>query len=57
MSGYAVARLEEIEETNDGRCPYRAVRHHLGITAFGVNTWTASGSTRPPALSSSPAPA
>ena len=41
MSEYAVARLEEIEETNDGRCPYRAVRHHLGITAFGVNTWTA----------------
>jgi tetratricopeptide (TPR) repeat protein len=41
MSGYAVARLEEIEETSDGRCPYRPVRHHFGITAFGVNAWTA----------------
>ena len=26
---------------NDGRCPWRPVRHHLGITAFGVNSWTA----------------
>jgi tetratricopeptide (TPR) repeat protein len=40
VSGYRVARLEEIEETTDGREPWRAVRHHLGITAFGVNTWT-----------------
>ena len=41
MSGYTVAHLEDIEETNDGRCPWRGVRHHLGITAFGVNSWTA----------------
>lgn len=41
MSGYRVARLEEIEEANDGRCPWRPVRHHLGISAFGVNSWTA----------------
>ena len=41
MSGYAVAQLDEIEESNDGRCPWRPVRHHLGITAFGVNAWTA----------------
>jgi hypothetical protein len=41
MSGYAVAHLDEIGETNDGRCPYRPVRHHFGITAFGVNSWTA----------------
>ena len=39
--GYAVARLEEIEELDDGRCPYRPVRHHFGITSFGVTTWTA----------------
>jgi tetratricopeptide (TPR) repeat protein len=25
---------------DDGRCPWRPVRHHLGITAFGVNAWT-----------------
>jgi tetratricopeptide (TPR) repeat protein len=41
MNGYTVAHLEEIDEASDGRCPYRAVRHHLGITAFGVNAWTA----------------
>jgi tetratricopeptide (TPR) repeat protein len=41
MSGYAVAHLDEIDELDDGRCPSRPVRHHFGITAFGVNTWTA----------------
>ena len=41
MSGYTVARLEEIEELNDGREPYRPVRHHFGITGFGINAWTA----------------
>lgn len=41
MSGYAVAHLDEIDEMDDGRCPLRPVRHHFGITAFGVNAWTA----------------
>src|SRR3989442_13283730 len=41
MSGYAVAHLDEIGELDDGRCPLRPVRHHFGITAFGVNAWTA----------------
>jgi hypothetical protein len=41
MTGYAVARLEEIDEVTDGRCPFRPVRHHFGITSFGVNAWTA----------------
>jgi tetratricopeptide (TPR) repeat protein len=41
MSGYVVAKLEEIDELDDGREPYRPVRHHLGITAFGVTAWTA----------------
>src|SRR5205085_3757751 len=41
MSDYAVAHLDEIEEVDDGRCPSRRVRHHFGITSFGVNTWTA----------------
>jgi tetratricopeptide (TPR) repeat protein len=40
MSGYAIAKLDELEEVNDGRCPFRPVRHHFGITAFGVNAWT-----------------
>jgi tetratricopeptide (TPR) repeat protein len=38
---YAVAHLDEIDEMDDGRCPWRPVRHHFGITAFGVNAWTA----------------
>lgn len=41
MTSYAVARLEEIDEIDDGRCPFRPIRHHFGITSFGVNTWTA----------------
>jgi tetratricopeptide (TPR) repeat protein len=40
MSVYAVAQLDEIEEMSDGRCPWQPVRHHFGITAFGVNVWT-----------------
>jgi tetratricopeptide (TPR) repeat protein len=41
MSSYTVAKLDEIEEVTDGRCPWRPVRHHLGIKAFGINSWTA----------------
>lgn len=40
MSEFAVARLDEIEESDDGRCPWRPVRQHFGITSFGVNAWT-----------------
>ncbi|MDQ5820094.1 MAG: hypothetical protein M3540_01460 [Actinomycetota bacterium] len=40
MAKYAVAQLDEIEELNDGREPYRPVRHHFGISAFGVTAWT-----------------
>ena len=40
MTGYVIAHVDEIEEANDGRCPWRPVRHHFGITAFGVSTWT-----------------
>ena len=41
MDGYAVAHVDEILELDDGRAPMRAVRHHFGITAFGVNAWIA----------------
>jgi hypothetical protein len=41
MTGYAVAHLDEIDEIDDGRCPWRPVRLHFGITGFGVNAWTA----------------
>jgi hypothetical protein len=41
LSGYRVTHLDQIEEMSDGRCPWRPVRHHFGITSFGVNAWTA----------------
>ena len=40
MAGYRVAYLDEIDEHVDGRCHYRPVRHHFGITAFGATVWT-----------------
>ena len=40
MSDYAFARLQDIDETSDGREPWRPVRHHFGITSFGINAWT-----------------
>jgi tetratricopeptide (TPR) repeat protein len=40
MSDYTVARIDEIGELSDGRCPFRPVRKHFGIMSFGVNTWT-----------------
>jgi tetratricopeptide (TPR) repeat protein len=41
MANFAVARLDEIDELDDGRCPFRPVRHHFGITTFGINAMTA----------------
>jgi tetratricopeptide (TPR) repeat protein len=41
MDGYAVAHVDEIGELDDGRARMRAVRHHFGITSFGVNAWVA----------------
>ena len=40
MSAYQVAHLDEIDELTDGRQPYRPVRHHFGITSFGITAWT-----------------
>jgi hypothetical protein len=40
VTDYRVVHLDEIDEISDGRRPLRPVRHHLGITAFGVNAWT-----------------
>ncbi len=39
MSRYAVARIDDIDEVSDGRSPSRPIRHHFGITSFGVNAW------------------
>ena len=47
MSDYTVAKLDEIDEITDGRCPWRPVRHHFGITSFGVNAFTGQQRRRP----------
>jgi tetratricopeptide (TPR) repeat protein len=39
---YKVAKLDEIETIDDGRCPFQPVRFHFGIESFGVNAWTAT---------------
>jgi tetratricopeptide (TPR) repeat protein len=41
MAGFAIARLDEIDEIDDGRCPFRPLRQHFGIMTFGVNAMTA----------------
>jgi hypothetical protein len=41
MSDYTVTHLDDIDEVDDGRCPFRPVRHHLQITSFGANAFTA----------------
>lgn len=41
MTGYALAHVNDIAELEDGRSPMRPVRHHFGITGFGVTAWTA----------------
>jgi tetratricopeptide (TPR) repeat protein len=40
MDSHIVAHLAEIDEIDDGREPFRPIRHHFGITAFGVTAWT-----------------
>jgi tetratricopeptide (TPR) repeat protein len=40
VAGPSVAHLHEIDEVSDGRCPWRSVRHHFGITSFGITAWT-----------------
>jgi hypothetical protein len=47
MVGYAVAHLDDIEEFSDDGCHYRPIRHHLGITAFGLTAWTAHAAGDP----------
>jgi hypothetical protein len=36
---YSSAHIDQIDELTDGREPWRPVRHHFGITSFGVNAW------------------
>jgi len=47
MKTYAIARLDEIDALPDGRYRYRPVRHHLGITSFGVTAWVGAAAGDP----------
>jgi tetratricopeptide (TPR) repeat protein len=40
MAEWRAVRLADVEEATDGRQPWRPMRHHLGISSFGLNTWT-----------------
>jgi hypothetical protein len=40
MRNYTAATLDDIDEMDDGRCPWRPVRAHFGITSFGINAFT-----------------
>jgi hypothetical protein len=39
MANHAIARLDEIDASLDQDYRYRPVRHHFGITSFGVTAW------------------
>jgi hypothetical protein len=41
MAGHAVAGLGDVGEISGG-LPCRPLRHHFGITSFGINAWTAA---------------
>jgi tetratricopeptide (TPR) repeat protein len=42
MASWAVDHLEDVRELKPvDECPIRPIRHHFGITSFGVNGWTA----------------
>jgi hypothetical protein len=47
MLMYAIARLDEIDALPDGRYRYRPVRHHFGITSFGVTAWVGAAAGDP----------
>ena len=47
MKTYAIARLDEIDALPDWSYRYRPVRHHFGITSFGVTAWVGAAAGDP----------
>lgn len=47
MVGYGAAHIDEIPELASDEIPIRPVRHHFGITSFGVNAWAAKDAGDP----------
>jgi hypothetical protein len=46
MAEYKLAHLDEIEEL-EGRTKFRPIRHHFGISTFGINANTAAAAGDP----------
>jgi hypothetical protein len=44
---FAIAHLDEIDALPDAGFHYRPVRHHLGITSFGVTAWVGAAAGDP----------
>jgi hypothetical protein len=47
MADHAIARLDEIDALVDGQYQYRPLRHHFGITSFGVTAWVGAAAGDP----------
>jgi hypothetical protein len=47
MADYLTARLDEIDTLPDERYRYRPLRHHFGITSFGVTAWVGAAAGDP----------
>jgi hypothetical protein len=47
MADYAIARLDEIDTLADWQYHYRPLRHHFGITSFGVTAWVGAAAGDP----------
>ena len=47
MKTHGIARVDEIDALPDGRYRYRPVRHHFGITSFGVTAWVGAAAGDP----------
>jgi tetratricopeptide (TPR) repeat protein len=42
MASWAIDHVDDIRALKPvGECPIRPIRHHFGISSFGVNAWTA----------------
>jgi tetratricopeptide (TPR) repeat protein len=47
VARYTVSRLDSIGELTDAGVPFRPIRLELGITSFGVTSWTARAAGDP----------
>jgi quercetin dioxygenase-like cupin family protein len=46
VASYSDTRFDAIDEIDDGGAPYRPLRHHFGITSFGISSFTGKAGDR-----------